>query len=325
MEISHRSAPFVDLAQDSERDLRSILEIPEDYAVLFLQGGAQTQFSMVPLNLLGGDKRADYIDTGYWSQLAIKEAKRYADVNVAASGEDGHYLGVPAPEAWVLDPRASYVHYTPNETIQGVEFRYVPDVGEVPLVADMSSNILSAPVDISKFGLIYAGAQKNIGPAGLALVIVRKDLFGRTAGLAPKLFNYEQQANSGSMMNTVPTFAWYVASLVFKWLIEQGGVSAMEIVNRRKAEKLYRCIDDSNGFYRNDVDLDSRSRMNVPFYLADDKLEPLFLQRCDQEGLLGLKGHRAVGGVRASIYNAVPEESVDALVEFMRDFQEVYG
>lgn len=325
MEISHRSNQFIALAEQSEADLRELLRIPDDYSVLFLQGGAQTQFSMVPLNLLADSAKADYIDSGYWSQLAIKEAQRYGDINIAASGEDSNFTSIPELNRWRLDPQASYVHYTPNETITGVEFHWVPEVGPIPLVADMSSTILSRPLDVSRFGLIYAGAQKNIGPAGITVVIVHRELFGRTALSAPRLFNYENQAAAGSMMNTVPTFNWYVASLVLQWLKQQGGVAGIAAVNQRKAHKLYSCVDQSAGFYRNTVSADCRSWMNVTFFLDDSRLETMFIGESAQEGMIGLKGHRAVGGIRASIYNAVSEPDVDSLVVFMQDFHKRHG
>lgn len=325
MEISHRSNAFMDLAEESEADLRTLLALPDHYAVLFLQGGAQMQFSMVPLNLLGENGRADYIDTGHWSRLAIAEAGRYATINVAASGADGGYVDIPPRDVWRLDSEASYVHYTPNETLTGVEFHEIPEVGDIPLVADMSSTILSRPIDVARFGLIYAGAQKNVGPAGLTLVILRRDLAGRCAPFAPKLFDYRRQIDAGSMANTAPTFSWYVASLVFKWLLDQGGLENIAEVNRRKADKLYRAIDGSEGFYRNAVAPDCRSWMNVSFHLRSPDLDALFVSGADSQGLVGLKGHRAVGGARASIYNAVPESAVDALVGYMEHFRERYG
>lgn len=325
MEISHRGKPFLELAQQAEADLRDLLSIPRTYSVLFLQGGAQLQFAMVPLNLLGEKGSADYLDTGLWSKKAIQEGRRFADINVAASSEETGYAAIPPVQDWRLNPEAAYLHYTPNETIGGVEFHWIPDSGGVPLVADMSSTILSRPLEVAKFGLIYAGAQKNIGPAGLTVVIVREDLLGRTATAAPGLFDYQRQAEAGSMLNTVPTFVWYVAALVFKWLKAQGGLAAMAEHNQRKAQKLYACIDGSGGFYRNPVETESRSWMNVPFTLADTNLEGRFLEESEQAGLTALKGHRSVGGMRASIYNAMPEEGVDALVTFMREFQRVRG
>ncbi len=325
MEVSHRGKPFVELAVQAETDLRNLLAIPASYKVLFLQGGAQLQFAMVPLNLLGDKRDADYLDTGLWSKKAIQEGRRFANVNVAASSESQEYTCIPAPEEWQLNDDAAYLHYTPNETIGGVEFHWVPESGTVPLVADMSSTILSRPIDVNRFGLIYAGAQKNIGPAGLTLVIVREDLLGNTAVTAPSLFDYARQAEAGSMLNTVPTFIWYMAALMFKWLKARGGLSAMAEVNRRKAEKLYSCIDRSGGFYINPVDRKCRSWMNVPFTLSTPELEQRFLSDAENAGLAALKGHRSVGGMRASIYNAMPEAGVDALISFMSEFQRVHG
>ena len=324
MEMSHRGEEFVSIARQAEADLRRLMGIPDDYHVLFLQGGATSQFAMVPMNLLRGRGRADYIDTGLWSRKAIKEARRYCEVNVAASSEAGGYTTIPPRESWRLDPEAAYVHYTPNETIGGVEFHWIPDTGDVPLVADMSSTILSRPVDVSRFGLIYAGAQKNIGPAGLTVVIVRRDLVGETLPGTPTMLDYAAHAEAGSMLNTPPTFAWYLAGLVFQWLLEQGGLEAMAERNRRKAEKLYAAIDAS-GFYRNPVDPACRSWMNVPFTLADAALDATFLEEAKAAGLVALKGHRSVGGMRASIYNAMPEEGVDRLIEFMQDFERRHG
>ncbi|HXH03056.1 MAG TPA: 3-phosphoserine/phosphohydroxythreonine transaminase, partial [Candidatus Competibacteraceae bacterium] len=320
MEISHRSSAFVAVARQAEADLRELLAIPEHYKVLFLQGGAYGQFSMVPLNLLGGKGKADYLDTGLWSQKAIAEARRYGQVNVAASGRDAGYTTIPEPAEWHLDPDAAYLHYTPNETIGGLEFSYIPASGEVPLVADMSSTILSRPVAVSRYGLIYAGAQKNIGPSGLVVVIVREDLLERASPITPSAFSYALQAEHGSMLNTPPTFAWYLAGLVFRWLKRQGGLAAMAERNRRKAELLYSAIDGSGGFYRNPIDPRYRSWMNVPFTLPNETLEQRFLAEAEAAGLKNLAGHRSVGGLRASLYNAMPEAGVRALVEFMADF-----
>ena len=319
MEMSHRDSVIVDMAEKAERDLRDLLGLSDDYAVLFLQGGASAQFAMVPLNLLGDAGKADYVNTGQWSTKAIKEARRFCEVNVAASSEDANFSYAPAQSEWRLSDDAAYVHYCPNETIGGLEFDFVPEVDK-PLVADMSSTILSRPVDVSRFGLIYAGAQKNIGPAGLTLVIVRKDLLGRAGPTVPSMLNYQIRADNGSMYNTPPTFAWYLAGLVFEWLKEQGGVAAMGEINRRKAAKLYDYIDASD-FYANPVRPTQRSWMNVPFVLADSALDKDFLAEADAAGLRNLKGHRSVGGMRASIYNAVPEAAVDALIGFMSDFE----
>ena len=323
MEMSHRSPEVVGVARRAEATLRELLAIPEDYAVLFLQGGASTQFAAVPLNLLGEKAVADYVNTGQWSKKAIAEAGRYCRVNVAASSEADNFTSIPPQEEWRLDPDAAYLHYTPNETIGGVEFFWVPDVS-VPLVADASSTILSRPLDVSRFGVIYAGAQKNIGPAGLTLVIVRRDLLGRAAAHCPAMLNWQVASDNESMYNTPPTFALYLAGLVFDWLQAQGGLEAIAAINRRKADKLYRFIDAS-GFYANPVEMASRSLMNVPFTLADPALDPVFLAESEAAGLLNLKGHRSVGGMRASIYNAVSEQAVDALIDFMADFSKRHG
>jgi phosphoserine aminotransferase len=324
MEMSHRGKEFMSIAAKAEADLRELMGISDDYAVLFLQGGASSQFAMVPLNLLGDKKTADYINTGAWSKKAIAEAKRYCDVNVAASSEDSKFTTVPTQDSWQLNPDAVYVHYTPNETIGGVEFPFVPDTGSVPLVADMSSTILSRPVDVSRYGIIYAGAQKNIGPAGLTVVIVRKDLMGQPLANTPTMFNYQVQADNGSMYNTPPTYSWYLAGLVFDWMKEQGGLAKMAEINKRKAEKLYAAIDDSD-FYANPVDPACRSWMNVPFTLVNPELDSVFLEESKEEDLTTLKGHRSVGGMRASIYNAMPEEGVNNLIAFMAEFERRHG
>lgn len=324
MEMSHRGKEFTSVAAQAEQDLRELMAIPDNYKVLFLQGGATAQFGMIPLNLLGDKKKADYINTGVWSKKAIEEARKYCEVNVAGSSQAANFTTVPAQSELKLDPEAAYVHYTPNETIGGVEFDYIPETGDVPLVADMSSTILSRPVDVSKFGLIYAGAQKNIGPAGLTVVIVREDLLGRCNPTAPTMYDYKVHAENDSMLNTPPTFGWYLAGLVFKWLKEQGGVDAMARVNATKAQKLYSYIDASD-FYSNPVAVHARSWMNVPFTLADDSLDKAFLAQAEAAGLLNLQGHRSVGGMRASIYNAVPEASVDALIAFMKKFEQEQG
>ncbi len=324
MEMSHRSDEYVSIAQKAEQDLRDLLSIPDNYKVLFMQGGATAQFAMIPMNLLRGKKSADYINTGQWSQKAIKEAAHYCDVNVVASSEDKNFSYAPKQADLKLNPDAAYVHYTPNETIGGVEFDYIPDTGDVPLVADFSSSILSESLDVSKFGLIYAGAQKNIGPAGLCIVIVREDLLGQTIAGTPTAMDYKVAADNDSMYNTPATYSWYLAGLVFDWLKQQGGVDAMAEINRRKAQKLYDYIDAS-GFYANPVAIENRSRMNVPFTLQDDSLDAAFLSQADEKGLLNLKGHRSVGGMRASIYNAVTEDAVDALIAFMQAFASENG
>lgn len=320
MEMSHRSAEIVGIAQRAEQTLRELLGIPDDYAVLFLQGGASSQFSAVPLNLGSNTGKADYLNTGQWSKKAIAEAGRYLDVCVVASAEASNFATIPPQAEWTLSSDAAYLHYTPNETIGGVEFFWTPEV-DVPLVVDMSSTILSRPANISDYGVIYAGAQKNIGPAGLTLVIVRRDLLEQASPLCPAMLNWKTAADNDSMYNTPPTFALYLAGLVFDWLAEQGGLEAMEMINRRKAEKLYRAIDE-NPFYANPVELESRSLMNIPFTLADAELDKPFLAEAEAAGLLNLKGHRSVGGMRASIYNAVTEQAVDALISFMQDFAE---
>src|SRR5690606_29986808 len=320
MEMSHRSAEFTSVAERAEQDLRDLLSIPSDYRVLFLQGGASQQFAQIPLNLLGEDGSADYIDTGIWSRKAIEEASRYGHINVAASAKEYDYFAIPGQNQWQLSDEAAYVHYTPNETIGGLEFNWIPEVGDKPLVADMSSTILSRPIDVSKFGLIYAGAQKNIGPAGLVIVIVREDLIGQALPITPSIWDYKIQADADSMSNTPPTYTWYLAGLVFKWLKAKGGLEAMAEINKRKADKLYAAIDNSGGFYRSPVEPSARSWMNVPFLLPSGELEKPFLEQAKQAGLVTLAGHRSVGGLRASIYNAMPEEGVDRLVEFMQDF-----
>ncbi len=324
MEMSHRGKEYMSIAAQAEADLRELLAIPANYKVLFLQGGASSQFAMVPLNLLRGKQGADYINTGDWSKKAITEAKRFCQVNVAADTSAGNFTACPAQADLKLSADAAYVHYTPNETIRGVEFPYIPATGEVPLVADMSSTLLSRPLDVSQYGLIYAGAQKNIGPAGLTVVIVREDLMGETVVGTPIMFDYKIHADAESMYNTPATYSWYLAGLVFQWLKKNGGLTQMAAVNRRKAEKLYAAIDNS-GFYKNPVDTACRSWMNVPFTLADSELDTVFLSEAKAAGLVTLKGHRSVGGMRASIYNAMPEAGVDALVAFMADFAQRHG
>ena len=324
MEMSHRGKEFVSIAEQAEADLRELLNIPAGYKVLFLQGGASSQFAMVPMNLLRGKTKADYLNTGQWSKKAISEAKKFCQVNVVGSSEAVNFTTVPARADWKCDPEAAYLHYTPNETIGGVEMHQVPEVG-VPLAADFSSTLLSRPLDVSQFGVIYAGAQKNIGPSGLVVLIVRKDLLERGGHPKAKVLTYAAQAKDGSMLNTPPTLSWYLAGLVFKWLKDQGGLAAMEQRNRAKAELLYGAIESSGGFYRNPVAVRARSLMNVPFTLVDAALDSAFLKESEAAGLLALKGHRAVGGMRASIYNAMPIEGVQALVSFMRDFAQRHG
>ncbi|QFU75327.1 3-phosphoserine/phosphohydroxythreonine transaminase [Halioglobus maricola] len=323
MEMSHRSPEVVSVAEHAEATLRELMGISDDYAVLFLQGGASTQFAAVPLNLMGENGTADYVNTGQWSKKAIAEAKRYGNVNVAATSEDTNFSTIPPRDSWQLSDGAAYLHYTPNETIGGVEYFWVPQA-DVPLVVDMSSTILSRPVNVDDYGVIYAGAQKNIGPAGLTIAIVRRDLLGKAVPSCPAMLNWQTAADNDSMYNTPPTYAMYLAGLVFDWLKAQGGLTAMETVNRRKAEKLYGAIDGSD-FYANPVEVQSRSLMNVPFTLADAGLDKQFLAEADEAGLLNLKGHRSVGGMRASIYNAVGEDAVDALIAFMQDFEQRNG
>lgn len=324
MEVSHRGKEFTSVLQKAEANLRDVMVIPDNYKILFMQGGASSQFAMIPMNLLRGKTHADYINTGDWSKKAIAEAQRYCTVNVAATTEAGNFTAAPTQDQLKLDPDAAYVHYVHNETIRGVEFDYIPDTGDVPLVADMSSTILSRPIDVSKFGMIYAGAQKNIGPAGLTLVIVRDDLLGEVMDCTPTMFNYKVMADNDSMYNTPPTYAMYLAGLVFAWLKEQGGLSAMAVRNQRKSDKLYATIE-SDPFYANPVVVRNRSWMNVPFTLARPELDATFLSEAEAQGLVTLKGHRLVGGMRASIYNAMPEEGVDALVAFMVDFSKRYA
>lgn len=324
MEMSHRGPEFISIADKAEADLRALLAIGDDYEVLFLQGGASGENAFVPMNLLGDRKTIDFVNTGEWSKKSIQEAKKYAQVNIAASSEDRNFTYVPARETWRLSPDAAYVHVCTNETIGGVEYHWTPDVGAVPLVADMSSHILSRPIDVSRFGVIYAGAQKNAGPAGLTLVIVRKDLLDRALPITPSVFHWKAQAEADSMLNTPPTYAIYIAGLVFEWLLAQGGLAAIEQKNIAKAKLLYDYLD-STSFYSNPVRKEDRSRMNVPFRLRDERLDDEFLRGAQARGLLQLKGHRSVGGMRASIYNAMPIEGVQALVDYMRDFERRYG
>ncbi|MEW7980997.1 MAG: 3-phosphoserine/phosphohydroxythreonine transaminase [gamma proteobacterium symbiont of Phacoides pectinatus] len=323
MEMSHRGKEYMSIAAQAEADLRELMSVPENYKVMFLQGGASSQFAMVPLNLLRGKGTADYINTGSWSKKAISEAKRFCEVGIAGASPEGAF-SVPARDALDLNPDAAYVHYTPNETIQGIEFPYIPETGAVPLVGDFSSTILSRPVDVSRYGVIYAGAQKNIGPAGLTVCIVREDLIGETLQGTPAMFDYKIHADADSMYNTPPTYGWYLAGLVFQWLKRKGGLEAMAQINERKAGKLYAAIDGSD-FYNNPVDPQCRSWMNVPFTLADAELDATFLTEAAQAGLKTLKGHRSVGGMRASIYNAMPEEGVQALIDFIADFEKRHG
>jgi phosphoserine aminotransferase len=325
MEVSHRGKAFEGMAAQAEADLRELLAVPPNYNVLFLQGGATQHFAQIPMNLCAEGQRADYIITGHWGEKACKEAAVYSRPHIAASSSASNYTTIPPRASWDLDPGAAYVHYTPNETIHGVEFHDIPDVGDVPLVADMSSDILSRPIDVSRFGLIYAGAQKNIGPSGLVVMIVREDLLRRNPRPLPKIFRYAEHAAQKSMLNTPNTWGWYLAGLTFQWLKEQGGLAAMEGRNREKAETLYAAIDGSGGYYRNPVEPSARSRMNVTFVLHDPALDAVFLKEAEAAGLLALKGHRAVGGMRASLYNAMTVEGVRALCDFMGEFARKHG
>ena len=325
MEMSHRGKEYMGIQAQAEADLRELMGIPTSYKVLFLQGGASQQFAMIPMNLLRGKKSADYLNTGEWSKKAISEAKKFGAVNVVATGADRNFSYIPAFNTWQRDPNAAYLHYTPNETIGGVEFNWLPDVGTVPLVADMSSCILSRQIDVSKFGLIYAGAQKNVGPAGLTIVIVREDLIGEVLPGTPTMLDYKTHAENDSMYNTPPTYGIYIAGLVFQMLKRKGGIAQMEKTNIAKAKLLYATIDASNGFYHCPVALSDRSRMNVPFTLKDANLDGDFVKQADARGLLQLKGHRSVGGMRASIYNAMPLEGVQALINFMNEFAKKHG
>ncbi len=324
MEVSHRGSDFIEFTERADSNLRALLSVPEDYEILYLPGGATLQFASVPLNLTAPGDTVDYVVTGSWGKKAVSEAERYAQVNIAADASTDGFRSIPDPSGWKVSPEAKYLHYTPNETIVGVEFHFVPDVSAAPLVADMSSTILSRPVDVSRFGVIYAGAQKNLGISGLAILIVRKDLIGRARRETPGVIDYATMAGADSMWNTPSTFAWYIVGLTLDWLSSQGGLSAMAERNERKAAKLYAAIDGSS-FYDNPVEPAARSWMNVPFTLAASGLEGRFLAESAAAGLANLKGHRLVGGMRASIYNAMPEAGVDALIAFMRDFEARHG
>ena len=323
MEMSHRGKHFMSIAASMKSDLIDLLAIPDNYQVLFLQGGASAQFALIPQNILNGKTKAAYINTGAWSTSAIKEAGKYCEVQIAASAEAEAFTTIPAFSSWQIDTDAAYLHYTSNETIHGVEFNDIPAVEGLPLVCDMSSNILSRQIDVSKFGLIYAGTQKNMGPSGVTVVIVRNDLLGLSDKTVPAVFNYQQQAQSDSMLNTPATYNWYLLGLVLQWSKRQGGLAAIEQHNIRKAAKLYQAIDSST-LYRNPVNPAYRSRMNVPFVLADAALDKEFLQLAEAAGLSSLPGHRSVGGMRASIYNAMPEAGVDALIDFMAEFERTH-
>lgn len=323
MEMSHRSDTFIEIAERAEADFRQLMGVPDNYSVLFMQGGATQQFACVPLNLLGGGGSGSYLDTGIWSRKALKEGRHLGEAALAASAEGNGYTAAPPGSALSLADDAAFLHYCDNETIGGLQMDYVPDV-PVPLVCDMSSSILSKRVDVSRFGVIYAGAQKNIGPAGIVMVIVRQDLLARARRDTPTMLHWKAFADNASMLNTPSTYAWYLAGLVFEWLKAQGGVAAIERINRRKAGRLYDAIDAS-GFYRNPIEEANRSITNVPFVLHDDSLNAAFLEESEAAGLLTLKGHRSVGGMRASLYNAMPEEGVDRLIDFMQDFERRYG
>ena len=324
MEMSHRGPEFIEIHARAEADLRELLAIPKNYKVLFLQGGAAALFATIPMNLLRGKTGADYVSTGQWSKKAISDAKKYCKVNVAASSEDANFSFVPKQDAWKLDPNAAYVHITSNETIGGVEFHWTPDTGAVPLVTDASSHILSRPMEVARYGLIYGGAQKNIGPAGLTIVIVREDLIGNALPVTPTVFDFKVQADADSMYNTPPTYAIYVAGLVFEWLKSLGGLGKMEQINTAKASLVYDYLDETE-FYHSPVAKDDRSRMNIPFTLKSETLDGAFLKGAEAAGLTQLKGHRSVGGMRASIYNAMPLQGVQALVDYMREFERTHG
>lgn len=325
MEVSHRGKAFMEMAARAEADLRELLAVPRNYKVLFLQGGATQHFAQIPMNFAADGQRVDYVVTGHWGEKALAEAAPYARPHLAASSRADGYASIPGRATWDLDPAAAYVHVTTNETIHGVEMRAIPEVGEVPLVADMSSDILSHPLDVSKFGLVYAGAQKNIGPSGLVVMIVREDLLERRPRPLPRIFRYADHAAADSMLNTPNTWGWYLAGLTFEWLKAQGGLAEMERRNRSKAEALYAAIDGSGGYYRNPVEPAARSRMNVIFRVHDAALEPLFVAEAERAGLLALKGHRALGGIRASLYNAMPLDGVRALCGFMAEFARSHG
>ena len=325
VELSHRGPEFMQVAAEAEADLRTLMSIPDDYAVLFLQGGATMQQALLALNFAEPGQAADYVVTGHWGKTALKQVKPYVQAHVAASGEAGGFRDIPPRADWTLTPGAAYVHVTANETIHGVEFREIPEVGDVPLFADFSSSIVSEPLDVSRFGVIYAGAQKNLGPVGVSVVIVRRDLLERAGQPRADILDYRSHVKGESMLNTPPTWNWYLAGLVFKWMLAEGGVEEFAARNARKSALLYRTIDGSDGFYRNEVAPAVRSRMNVPFFLRDEALDKPFLAEAKDAGLISLKGHRALGGMRASIYNAMPEAGVEALAAFMRDFQQRHG
>jgi len=325
VEISHRSADFIAVAAQAEADLRKLLWIPDDYAVLFLSGGATTLQALLPLNLATAGQTVDYVVSGHWGKTAIKQARPYVKVQVAADGEPGGFHDIPARESWQLSADAAYVHITANETIHGLEYRYTPDVGDVPLVADFSSSIASEPLDVSRYGVIYAGAQKNLGPVGISVAIIRRDLLERSGQSRADIFDFRSHAARDSMLNTPPTWNWYMLGLTVKWMLDEGGVEEFARRNAAKSALVYQAIDGSGGFYRSDIAPAVRSRMNIPFFLPDEELTGRFISESKQAGLLALKGHKAVGGIRASLYNALPVAGAQALADFMRDFQQRNG
>jgi len=325
IEISHRSSDFIAVAAQAEADLRTLLSIPDEYAVLFLGGGATTQQALIPLNFAQPGQMVDYVITGHWGKTAIKQLSADVKLNIAASSEAGGFGDIPDYAQWQLSPDAAYVHITANETIHGVEFRQIPDTGNVPLIADFSSSIASEPMDISRYGVIYAGAQKNLGPVGITVVIIRRDLLQRSGHKRADIFNYRSHVARDSMLNTPPTWNWYLAGLVFRWMLDQGGLETFARLNQEKSSLIYNVIDQSGGFYQNKVNPAVRSRMNIPFFLPDTQLESQFISQAQQAGLLALKGHKAIGGIRASLYNAMPLEGAQALANFMRDFQQRNG
>lgn len=320
MEVSHRGKAFVDCAAQSEADLRELLGISDDYAVLFLQGGATAVSALLPMNIARSDQTGEYLLTGHWGEKALENANASVATHIVATDKGNAYRAIPARDTWKRAENSAYFHYTSNETIHGVEFQAIPDITDVPLVSDFSSNFLARPLDVSRFGLIYAGAQKNLGPSGITIVIVRKELLGRHQRNLPPIFEWQNQVKNDSMFNTPPTFPWYMVGLVLKWMVKEGGLEVFSARNAKKAELLYTAIDNSGGFYRNEVAVPARSTMNVPFILKDEALDKAFLVESEKAGLMGLKGHRAVGGMRASIYNAMPLNGVQALVDFMQDF-----
>ena len=325
VELSHRGPEFMQVAAEAEADLRRLLSVPDDYALLFIAGGATTQQALIPLNLAAPGQPADYVVTGHWGKTALKQARPYVATHVAASGEDGGFRDIPARGIWQVSADAAYLHVTANETIHGIEFREVPDSGDVPLVADFSSSIASEPLDISRFGIVYAGAQKNLGPVGIGIAIIRRDLLERDGQPRADIFDFRSHAKADSMLNTPPTWNWYLLGLTVKWMLDEGGVAEFARRNARKSALLYSVIDGSGGFYRNEVAPAVRSRMNVPFFLHDDALDKPFLEEAKAAGLISLKGHRALGGMRASLYNAMPEAGVQALAQFMGDFRQRHG